>query len=170
MHMLRNSFAALAIAMSVVHVSAQYTTYGVTVDVLDVPALTKVATYSYVAAQPAYDKAVDQFVIRAIERELTARGLTKSATAKADVVVTYSSLRRTDVDLKSKPTTLGGTLRQFPVGTLVVSIGERADRQKKLFQGRIDKPMELDPATYEATINSAVAEIFEKYPRKTKTP
>ena len=86
------------------------------------------------------------------------------------MVVTYLSVRRTDVDLKSKPSAKDGTLREYPVGTLVVSITDPADRQKKLFNGRIDEPLDLNPATYEATINAAVAAIFEKYPRKVKTP
>ena len=101
---------------------------------------------------------------------MTARGVTKVTSGPSDMVVTYLSVRRTDVDLKSTPSAKDGTLREYAVGTLVVSISDPADRQKKLFNGRIDKPLDLDPATYEATVNAAVAAIFEKYPRKGKTP
>ena len=83
--------------------------------------------------------------------------------------MTYLSVRRTDVDLKSKPSGKDGTLREYPVGTLIVSIPDPADRQKKLFNGRIDEPLDLDPATFDATIKAAVAAIFEKYPRKVIT-
>ena len=51
-----------------------------------------------------------------------------------------------------------------------MSITDPADRQKKLFNGRIDEPLDLNPATYEATVKAAVAAIFEKYPRKVETP
>jgi hypothetical protein len=146
------------------------TPYGVTADVADAPALLKAATYAFVPGQPSYDKTVDQAIITAIDREMSARGVKKVTSGPSDVVVTYLSVRRTDVDLKSTPSAKDGTLREYAVGTLVVSISDPADRQKKLFNGRIDKPLDLDPATYEATINAAVAAIFEKYPLKGKTP
>jgi len=149
---------------------AQRTTYGVTADVTNEAALLKAVTYNFVPGQPAYDKALDQLIIAAIDRELSARGVTKAPSGRSEIVVTYLSVRRTDVDLKSKPSPKDGTLREYPVGTLVVSISDPADRQKKLFNGRIDEPLDLDPATYETTIKTAVAAIFEKYPRKIKTP
>jgi hypothetical protein len=113
---------------------------------------------------------VDQAIISAIDREMSARGVKKVTSGRSDIVVTYLSVRRTDVDLKSKPSAKDGTLREYAVGTLVVSVSDPADRQKKFFTGRVDKPLDLDPATFEATINAAVAAIFEKYPRKGKTP
>jgi ABC-type molybdate transport system substrate-binding protein len=151
-------------------VLGQRTTYGVTVDVIDAAALIKAATYTFVPGQPAFDKTIDQLIISAIDRQLKARGVTKVASGSADMVVTYLSVRRTDVDLKSKPSAKDGTLREYPVGTLIVSISDPVDRQKKLFNGRIDEPINLDPATFEATSNAAVGAIFEKYPRKAKTP
>jgi hypothetical protein len=148
----------------------QTTKYGVTADVIDLAALTSAATYTFVPGQPAYDKTLDQLIIDAIDRQLKARGVMKVNSGTADMVVTYLSVRRTDVDLKSKPSAKDGTLRQYPVGTLIVSISDPVDRQKKLFNGRIDEPIDLDPAKFEATSNAAVAAIFEKYPRKAKTP
>jgi len=145
------------------------TPYGVTADVANGSALLKAATYTFTPGQPSYDKTVDQAIITAIDREMSARGV-KKVTSGPDLVVTYLSVRRTDVDLKSTPSAKDGTLREYAVGTLIVSISDPADRQKKLFNGRIDKPLDLDPATYEATINAAVAAIFEKYPLKGKTP
>jgi ABC-type molybdate transport system substrate-binding protein len=147
---------------------AQRTNYGVTVDVSNAAALTKAERYTFVPGQPAYDKAVDQLIITAIDREMKARGVMNVASGPADIVVTYLSVRRTDVDLKAKPSGKDRLLPEYPVGTLVVSVSDAADRQKKLFNGRIDEPLDLDPATYEATINAAVAAIMAKYPRKTK--
>ena len=151
-------------------VLGQTTKYGVTVDVIDAAALTNAATYTFVPGQPAFDKTIDQLIISAIDRQLKARGVTKVSSGTADMVVTYLSVRRTDVDLKSKPSAKDGTLREYPVGTLIVAISDPVDRQKKLFNGRIDEPIDLNPATFEATSNAAVGAIFEKYPRKAKTP
>ncbi len=150
-------------------VSAQ-TKYGVTVDVVNTAALAKVQTYTFVPGQPAYDKVFDQKIISAIDRELTSRGIAKAATGSPDIVVTYLSVRRTDVDLKSKPSTKDGPLREYAVGTLVVQVLDPVDRQKRLFNVRVDEPLNLDPATFDATVTAAVSAIFEKFPRKAKTP
>ena len=165
-----NRYTLLVVALLCIapaEAPAQRTTYGVTVEVRNVAALSKVTTYAYQPGQPSYDKTVDQQIVAAIERELRACGLTKApAGAAADVTVSYFSLRRTDVDLKSKPDA-SGKLREYPVGTLLVSI---VDAQKtRLFGARVVEPMELDPASVEATVNAAVGAIFERYPRKGKT-
>jgi hypothetical protein len=156
------------VCLTAANLGAQKTNYGVTADVINAGPLNKAQTFTFVAGQPAYDKAVDQLIISAIDREMKARGVAKVAAGPADIVVTYLSVRRTDVDLKSKPSGKDGLLPQYPVGTLVISVSDPADRQKKLFNGRIDEPLDLNPATYETTINAAVAAIFQKYPRTVK--
>jgi hypothetical protein len=162
-----SAFVALTVVPAAI--LAQRTNYGVTVDVTNAPALLKAATYTFVPGQPAYDKALDQLIISAIDRELSARGMKKVTSGPSDMAVTYLSVRRTDVDLKSKPSSKGA-LPEYPVGTLVVSMTDPADRQKKLFNGRIDEPIDLNPATFETTIKAAVGAIFEKYPKKIQTP
>ena len=146
---------------------AQRTTYGVTVEVRNVAALSKVTTYAYLPGQPSFDKTLDQQIVSAMERELRTVGLTKAAQGSAaDVNVSYFSQRRTDVDLKSKPDA-AGALRQYPVGTLLVSIQEAATKTR-IFSARVVEPIELDPAKLEVTVNAAVGAIFERYPRKGK--
>ena len=160
--------ALVVVSMLPAALLAQRTKYGVTADVTDEAALTKAATYSFVPGQPAFDKKLDQLIISAIDRELSARGITRAASGRPDVLVTYLSVRRTDVDLKSKPNAKGA-LPEYPVGTLVVSMSDPVNKQKKLFNGRVDEPIDLNPATYETTVNAAVGAIFEKFPRKVKT-
>ncbi len=92
---------------------SRQTQYGVTADVANAPALLKAATYTFTPGQPSYDKTVDQAIISAIDREMSARGVTKVTSGPLDVVVTYLSVRRTDVDLKSKPSAKDGTLREY---------------------------------------------------------
>lgn len=168
MRPIRLVLVLLFVCASSLQMSAQATKYGVTVDVANAPALMKAATYSFVAGQPAYDKAVDKLIVDAIDREMSAHGVKKVSSGPSDVVVTYLSVRRTDVDLKSKPSSADGALREYPVGTLVVLVTDPVDRQKRLFAARSDKPLDLNPATYEATVNAVTASIFEKYPRKVK--
>ena len=75
--------------------------YGVTVSVGKTAELAKAKTYSWTASQPAFDKTVDAQIVAAVDRELTALGLTKVASGKSDLLATYASQRRTDVELKA---------------------------------------------------------------------
>ena len=168
---MRNLYSLLmcaSLCIAPAGVSAHRQTYGVTVDVANAPALSKAATYTYRPGQPAFDKKVDQQIVSAIERELSTRGVVKVMAGRADVVVTYFSVRRTDVDLKSKPRA-DGSLRQYPVGTLLVSILDPATGDK-LFGARVVEPLDADPVKLEAIINVAIAAIFAKHPRKGRTP
>jgi hypothetical protein len=166
MRRLPSILAILCLSVASTSASAQTTKYGVTVEVSNAPALMKASTYAFVPGQPVYDKAVDRMILDAIDHELSARGMKKVTSGPSDVVVTYLSVRRTDVDLKSKPSSADGALREYPVGTLVVLVSDPVDRQKRLYAARSDKPLDLNPATYAATVKSVTASIFEKYPRK----
>ena len=87
------------------------------------------------------------------------------------MAVTYLSVRRTDVDLKSKPSSKRNSLREYPVGTLVVSISIPSIGRRSCSTGASTSPSISNPATFEATIKAAVGAIFEKYPeRKIQTP
>src|SRR6185295_16743196 len=98
-------------------VAGQQPKYGVTVKVSKVAALAKAKTYSWTASQPSPIKAIDAQIVAAVDRELGALGLTKVASGSSDLVTTYASLSRTDVDLKSEGVKTGQG-RQFAVGTL----------------------------------------------------
>ena len=82
-------------------------------------------------------------------------------------MATYASLRRTDVDLKSKGADSGHG-REFAVGTLVVDLRDATTR-KALFRVRIDTPIEAERDKAEPAINAAVTAMFEKYPTRTST-
>ena len=79
----------------------------------------------------------------------------------------YRWLRRTDVDLKSKPSETTGAPRQYPVASLTVLL-LRPEKRQELFRTRMDTPIDLDPSTSEAKVNAAVAEMFTKYPNRTR--
>jgi hypothetical protein len=155
--------------MSVIGVAvlcAQTPTYGVTVTVAKGVDPAKFKTYSWIKGGPSPDKTVDAQILAAVDKELPGVGLTKAASGKPDVLVTYYSLRRTDVNLEAKPDS-AGKQPQYPVGSLMVALMDPGTR-KRLVQLRTDKPLELEPAKLEAGINAAVTEMFAKYPTRQK--
>ena len=161
------AFMLTSVLLSASHLVAagQQTKYGVTVTETKPAALAKAKTYTWTVSQPSFDKTVDQQIIAAVDRELSALGLTKLVSGRGDVQVTYASLRRTDVDLKSEPSTTGAR-RSYPVGILVVRMRDPANGQM-LFSARMDSPIDTEPAKLEAAINAAATAIFEKYPTRT---
>jgi hypothetical protein len=140
--------------------------YGVTVNAEKGVDFAKFKTYSWTSGTPSPDKAVDAVITAAVDRELAALGMTKAAAGKADVIVTYYSMRRTDVDLNAKPDAAGLHPEQ-PAGTLLVALVEPSTL-RRLLRLRTDKPVDLDPAKRDAIINDAVGELFTKYPTRTK--
>ncbi len=148
-------------------VAGQQPKYGVTVRVSKAAALAKAKTYSWTASQPSPIKTIDAQIVAAVDRELGALGLTKVAPGNSDLLTTYASLSRTDVDLKSEGVKTGHG-RQYAVGTLVVDLRDPATKQP-LFRVRVDKPIDAEPDKLEAAISAAVTAMFEKYPTRTST-
>jgi hypothetical protein len=134
--------------------------YGVTVSVAKTADLAKAKTYSWTASQPSPDKTVDAQIVAAVDRELSALGFTKVAPGMGDVLATYASTRRTDVDLKGKANK-SGARPSYEVGTLVVDLRDPATREP-LFRVRMDTPITTEPENAEATINAAVTAMFGK--------
>src|SRR4029078_4060221 len=83
--------------------AAQMPKYGVKVSVDKKMDFAALKTYSWTQGQPSADKAIDARVTAAVDRELSAMGMSKAASAPGDVLVTYYSLSRTDVNHKGKP-------------------------------------------------------------------
>jgi hypothetical protein len=154
--------AALAAAPA----AAQMPKYGVTVEADKNLDYTVFKTYSWTEGHPSSDKGINDRVIAAVDRELSALGMTKAASGPGDVLVTYYSLSRTDVDVMEKPDATGA-YRQYWVGTLVVGLLDPRNRERRL-RLRIDKPIDIDRAKLDVSIDQAVAALFAKYPTRTK--
>ncbi len=154
--------AAVLVGTAVVALAAQ--TYGVTVTPTKNVDFAKFKSYSWSKSQPARLKRVDEQIVAAIDRELKDLGMTKAASGPGDVLVSYASLQRTDVDVKAKPDA-AGMRPESSVGTLVVSLLEPGSR-RQLLRMRLDKPIDVEPAKLEAAINAGVAEMFAKYPTR----
>jgi hypothetical protein len=156
--------ACALIAAGTAGVTAQK--YGVTVNAEKNVDFAKFKTYTWTEGRPSPDKTTNGQIIAAVDRELAALGMTKAATAPGDVLVTYYSTGRTDVDVKAKPDARGLHPEQT-VGTLVVALLDPATRRPVL-RLRADKPIEPGAGGVEAAISSAATELFAKYPTRTK--
>ena len=147
-------------------VPAQMPKYGVTVEAEKNVDFAKFKTYSWTKGQPSAVKTIDARITAAVDRELAALGMTKAASGPGDVLLAYYSVTRTDVNLKAKPDAKG-LQPQYSVGTLMVALLDK-DSRNRLLRLRIDKPIDTDTTQLDAAIDSAVTEMFTKYPTRTK--
>jgi hypothetical protein len=161
--MRRFAICVLALASIAITVTARQTTkYGVKVEADKKIDFAAFRTYAHRRAQPSWDKTTDAQIIAAIDREMSALGMTKVESAP-DVFVGYGSLTRTDVDLKGKEDAKG-VLPQYWVGTLVVTFHNNGNRE--VLKMRVDLPIDVKPDQLESSINKAVAMMFEEYPTR----
>jgi hypothetical protein len=144
--------------------ASQVTKYGVTVTPEKNVDYAQFHSYVWQRAQPAADKSVDAQITSAVDRELARLGMAKVDSRPADVVVAYSSVLRTDTDLKG-PADSKGLLPQYPVGTLVVVLLE-PETGRRLLRMRVDLPIETHRERLPGEIDRAVATLFAKYPKK----
>src|SRR4051794_1522541 len=92
---------------------AQNTKYGVTVTADKNTDFSRFKTYSWTQTRPSSDKTIDAQVMAAVDRELSALGMSKAPVGgKPDVLVSYSSLTRSDVDVSGKAAA-GGARPQY---------------------------------------------------------
>jgi hypothetical protein len=154
----------VALTMVVAARANQMPKYGVTVTAEKGVDFSTLRTYTWRRAQPSSIKAIDAQIVAAIDRELAALGMTTAASGKSQVIVSYSSLTRTDVDLKGKENSKG-LLPEYTVGTLVVVLVDAVSEQR-LLRMRIDLPIDTKPDELEAAINRAVSQMFAEYPTR----
>jgi hypothetical protein len=146
--------------------AAQMPKYGVTVNADKNVDFSKFKTYTWTKGQPSAVKAIDAQIVAAVDRELGGLGMTKSTSGPGDVMVAYYSLTRTDVNVHADADA-EGKRPEYSVGTLVVALLDPATRHRML-RLRNDKPIETDPPKLQAAIDSAVSELFAKYPTRQK--
>ena len=130
---------------------------------------TKFKTYTWTSGHPAIDPAVDKLIVAAIDAQLAAQGLTRAD--KGDLIVTYHSVERTDVDLKTFDETKApptGTERQAAqmarVGTLVVDLKNGATSALVWRAKAEGVTSNIPTANRPAFLNDAAARLFTLYP------
>ena len=161
----RISVASALFVVFTATAAAQMPKYGVTVKADKKTDFSKLKSYKWDAGWKSYDKKIHQTILDAVDRELKGIGLEKRESGTADVTVTYATVRRTDVDLNSKPSEGEAGRKQYDVGSLVVLMLEPGTR-KELFRARVDKPIEVDVEKVQAAIDEAVRDMFAKYPTR----
>jgi hypothetical protein len=150
--------ACVVVAAPVAIASAQK--YGVTVKAEKNFDAAAVKNYTWTKGRPSPDNGIDEQIMAAVDKELAKLNVMPASAGRPDVLVTYYSVSRTDVDIKAKPDEKG--LRpERTVGSLVVAMLDPASR-KPLLQLRIDRPIER--TNVEQSINTLVPELFSKYP------
>ena len=160
------SIVCLGVVLAVVVVAAQKQKYGVTVTADRKTDFSAFKSYSWdTASWPALDKSVNQQIVDAVDRELKGLGLERRESGPTDVQIRYGAQRRTDTDTHADaPAT---NLPTYAVGTLVVLMRESGSG-KEVYRARVDKPIDLAPDKVKATIEEVVAEMFAKYPTRTR--
>jgi hypothetical protein len=159
------SLMSVLVSIAVSAASAGYTPkYRVKVQADKHTDFSKVRTYSWMGGHPASIAALDAAIVAAIERELSGLGMRQVRSGGGDVVVTYASVTRTDVNTKAKP--ISKDYRpEYAVGTLVVSLLDPASL-RPLLQLRVDRP--VDRAELDATIGGTIQELFTFFPTRRK--
>jgi hypothetical protein len=159
--------AAVVCALLAGVLEAQTPKYGITVNVDDKKAdFASFKTYDWQRGQASFDKAIDTQIVAAVDDELARLGLVKGTGGAVDVLVTYASTNRTDVDLKGKPDA-AGVRPKYRVGTLVVAFLNPKTRNR-LLRLRVDQPVDAEPEALQATIRNVVTQMFEHYPTRQK--
>jgi hypothetical protein len=140
-------------------------TYHVKVTVDKHTDFTALHTYAWAPGWGAFNQDLDTHVVAAIDRELTSLGLTRQAGAPSDMLVTYGTVRRTNVDVHAKRK---GNLSypEYPVGTLIVLLREAVER-REIFCARAEVRVDIDTAQLGERIDVIVARMFARYPTRT---
>lgn len=125
----------------------------------------RLRTYAWERGRPALDPAMHEQVVAAIDRELAALGFTQRQSAPADVMVSYATVQRTDVDLKSKARGRYGERPTYPVASLVVLMRHPVT-SRELFLARVAMRIDPSPETFAGTISDRVSKIFARYPSR----
>jgi len=122
-------------------------------------------TYAWTPGWGTFNPSLDTHIVAAIDRELSSLGLTRHVSGPADVLVTYGTVQRTNVDVHAKRTGTPRVYPEYPVGTLVVVMRDPFNR-RELFRARATMPVDMDTAQLGVEIDAIVAQMFAHYPTR----
>jgi hypothetical protein len=174
---------ALAVLMVPTLAAAQKTSY----DYDKTEDFTKFKTYALKDGTKVGQPLIDDRIVAAIETELAAKGLTKSA--NPDVTVIYHVAFDKEKDISTFSSGYGGgygpygygwgggwggsttstQVRNITVGTLVIDIAD-VNKKQVAWRGMGVKEVQTQakPEKRDKSINDAVKKIFKNYPPKVK--
>jgi len=126
-------------------------------------------TYAWGAGHDAFDPRAHKVIVADIEAQMTTLGFTKAPSAGADVLLTYFTVRGSEVDLKKldelkkEDKDQAGATRIL--GRLAVSMA-RPSTRATLWSAATRRRLSDDPAKWEGDLKSAVTALFATYPKK----
>ena len=96
-------------------------------------------------------------------------GYTKTDDAKADLTLRYFTVRSTSIDMKEleKAEKEGIKAKSYDVGKLAVVLRETSS-DKRVWAAQTQEYMKAETAEREATVNQAVAKVFQSFPKRKK--
>jgi len=122
----------------------------------------KLKTYSWLESHLVADVELDANIVAAVDRELGALGMMRTAPGSGEVGVTYDAYSRTDVKVYEHE--VAKRVRpMYGVGILVVAIVEPRNF-RPLLELRADMPVER--AERAAVADATVTEMFKLYPSR----
>jgi len=142
----------------------------------------KYKTFAFAEGTPTPVTLTNQRIEKAIEAQLAAKGLTR-VDGNADLTVVYHCAVRQQTQLNT--TNLGGwgwgpgwrrwggggtaitQVERIPVGTLIVDIGDAANR-RYVWRGTASKTISDKPDKNAKAIDQEVKKMFEKFPAEEK--
>jgi len=151
---------------------------GVNVDWDKSASFTGFKTYAWGKGTPAKNQLMDQRIVDGVDKQLAAKGLQKVAEdANPDLVVVYHAAVGHQEQINTMGTggwgwRWGGgmsttTVDKIPTGHLVVDIGD-AKTKKLLWMGTATDTLSDKPEKNEKKIESALNNMFKKYPPPVK--
>ena len=122
-------------------------------------------TYAWTRGWASFDPQVDAHIVAAVDRELASLGVIRQDSMPVDMVVSYGTVQRSDVDVSAKRGRSSGVYPEYPVGTLVLLIREPYSR-RELLRARAEIPIDIGVPQLEDKIDAIVARIFAHYPTR----
>jgi len=122
-------------------------------------------TYAWTQGFASLDPQLDAYIVAAIDRELASVGLVRRETEPADVVVSFGTVRRSDVDVSGKRDRASGVYPEYSTGTFVVLIREAYSR-RDLLRARARLPIDVEIAQLVEQLDAIIARIFAHYPTR----
>lgn len=126
-------------------------------------------TYAWSKGHEAFDPAAHKAIVAAIEARMTGLGFKKADAGKPDVLLTYHTVRGSEVDLKAldKLQKEGADTAAATrvLGRLVVVLS-RPDSRAVLWSAGTRRRLSDDPAKWNDDVNQAATDLFDTYPRR----
>jgi hypothetical protein len=129
----------------------------------------KYKTYTWSHGPEDYRPKMHDLLVSAIDKEMATLGYTKTDDAKADLTLRYFTVRSTSIDMKEleKAEKEGIKAKSYDVGKLAVVLRETSS-DKRVWAAQTQEYMKAETAEREATVNQAVAKVFQSFPKRKK--